>query len=365
MISNTAFSMWNFRRDVMADFVAQGHRISCLAVDDGVCGDHLRAIGVNFVPMTLTRSGANPFHEIKVISSLFFLIKKLKPDLIISYTIKPNAYVPLLAKLSGAPCMAVVTGLGYAFLKQNVTALVARFALRLGLIFATKIWFLNNDDMDIMCRRNAILKKKSSVLPSEGIDLDYFNDALFPYEPSDKFTCLMVARILKDKGVYEYAYAARKVREKYPFAEFQFLGGIDEENPAGLNQNEWDRLCAESGIIYLGTALDVRPIIARADICVLPSYREGIPLALLEGGAMRKPLIATNVAGCRDVIDHGVNGYLIESKNGDALAEAMIQMINIDKAAFTDMRNAARSFVYDRYRKDIVMKHYRDLLTEI
>jgi glycosyltransferase involved in cell wall biosynthesis len=360
LISNTAFSMWNFRRSVMADMVAEGCKVTCIAVPDHT-SDNIKTLGVDFIPLSLTRAGANPFHEINVIRFIFSHIKKLKPDLIISYTIKPNAYVPPIAKLLGIPCLAVVTGLGYAFIKDNFVARLARYVLRFGLNCTQKIWFLNHDDRHVVCRESPFLWGKSSILAGEGIDINYFSDKSFPLPSNDKFIFLMVARILKDKGIYEFAEAAKIIRQKKPQVECHVLGAIDHENPAGLSTDEWQKLCDESGVIYKGVSSDVRPFIAAAHVCVLPSYREGIPFALLEGGAMRKPLIATDVAGCRDVVRNGQNGYVVEVQNAHALADAMQKMIDLPHDSFVKMKDISRQIIVDEFCTEKVIEQYRKL----
>lgn len=361
LVSNTAQSLWNFRRDVIADMIKTGHHVTCVAVSDGA-EKNLRDLGVNFISVSMSRAGINPFSEIALLFHLFKILMTQHPDCIISYTIKPNAYMTVLSKLMGIPCLAVVTGLGYAFLTDTLRARLARSLLKMGLIFARHIWFLNKDDAAKICAGSSILTNKSSILEGEGIDTHVFDDALYVPPPEKPFVFLMIARILKDKGIYEFAGAAKRVKDAYPDTVFRVVGALDSDNPAGLSSEEWKALCAQCGLEYMGVADDVRPLLAAAQVCVLPSYREGIPRALLEAASMRRPLIATDVAGCRDVVRENITGFLVQSHDVKVLAEAMIKMLSLSADDFASMKRAARHDVQNRFGIDIIIKRYRDII---
>ena len=363
LVSNTAHSLWQFRRGLIADMVASGTRVTCMAPEDGSSAK-LIEMGAGFKPTAMTRSGLNPVSELLMIAGIWKGLKELRPDFIVSYTIKPNSYVPVLAKFMKTPCLAVVTGLGYAFLKDGLVAKVARSILKNGLRFASRVWFLNSDDRDILCEGNSSLRAKSGIIPGEGVDTAFFNADHFPARNGEALTFLMISRILKDKGVVEYAEAARQVRQIYPEAKFQLLGQIDPANPAALTAEEFQALCAKCGVDYLGTASDVRPFIANSDIAVLPSYREGIPLALLEAASMKRPLIATDVAGCRDVVRDGMNGFLVPPKDAESLSQAMIRMIQLPRPELQTMKDAARRDILERFSNEIVIGRYRQFFKD-
>ncbi len=363
-VSNTAQSLWNFRREVIADMIETGHHVTCVAASDGT-EKNLRDLGVNFISISLSRAGINPFSEMALIFQLFKILITQRPDFVISYTIKPNAYMTVLSKLMGVPCLAVVTGLGYAFLTDTLRARLARGLLKMGLIFAHHIWFLNNEDADKICAGSSILTQKSSILEGEGIDTQVFDDALYAPPPEKPFVFLMIARILKDKGIYEFADAAKIVKKTYPDTVFRVIGALDSDNPAGLSSEEWGILCTQCSLEYLGVAGDVRPLIAAAHVCVLPSYREGIPRALLEAASMRRPLIATDVAGCRDVVREGLTGFLVPSHDTQALAQAMVKMLSLSADDFMSMKQEARHDIQNRFGIDIIVKRYRDIIKTI
>lgn len=359
-ISNTTQSLWNFRRDVIQDLKKAGMRVSCIAADEQYA-DSLKSLGVEFFQIPLSRSGMNPLHELRSIFRIRSVLNSQKPDCVFSYTIKPNTYVPWISRILGIPCVAVVTGLGYAFLQKNFKACIARIALKLSLRTAKGIWFLNQDDLKLVCGHSNLMLRKSSVLPGEGINTDYFDSQKFPAADED-FSFLLIARLIKDKGVFEFASAAKLVSARYPQTKFCILGALDPGNPASLSAEEWGSLCKDAPIEYLGTASDVRPFIARAKVCVLPSYREGIPFSLLEGGAMSKPLIATDVPGCRDVVKDNETGFIVPVRNAQALADAMVRMIEMSPVDFREMSDKVRQDIDTRYGIQTVLAHYHAAL---
>jgi glycosyltransferase involved in cell wall biosynthesis len=363
-VSNTSFSMWNFRRHVIQALLNDGHQITCLVGADDTC-QHLRDMGVNVIELSLSRSGMNPLHELRLIWILYRHLKLISSDIVISYTIKPNSYVPVLSRILGIPSLAVVTGLGYAFLQNTTKAFLGRIFLRSGLRNATYIWFLNRDDANVFINDNEKIEKKISILQGEGIDTEYFDDKKFSEQSKSQYVFLMISRLLKDKGVEDYAEAARLVRMKYPYSEFRIIGSFDTNNPSAISIKTMEDWKQAGNIKYLGQKDDVRYDIANADICVLPSYREGIPFALIEAASMRRPLIATDVPGCRDVVIPGKTGYIVPVKSPEKLADSMISMINLSKDEFFTMKEAARFDMIERFDKLIIIQFYRDFLKRL
>lgn len=363
LVCNTAQSLFKFRGYIIKNLIADGYKVSCIAADDGE-SHHLTDLGAAFTAIPLSRSGMNPLREIYVVFLLLKELMRLKPDVVISYTIKPNSYVPLLARVLGVPCLAVVTGLGYAFIQGGLRAWLARTVLLVGLSCARRVWTLNRDDAEELIVRAPQLSSKISVAPGEGIDTDYFDDRLFPAKEGGRFTFMMIARLLKDKGVYEFAQAAQKVKAQYPDSCFQILGALDLENPAGLSAREFEKLCTDYPVTYLGVTSDVRKMIAESDVCVLPSYREGVPLALLEAASMRRVLIATDVAGCRDVVKDGVNGFLVSPRSSDLLAEAMCAVMALPSGDLYVMKEKARHDVCEGFAAQQITGLYRSILKD-
>jgi glycosyltransferase involved in cell wall biosynthesis len=254
-----------------------------------------------------------------------------------------------------------VTGLGTAFLSggflQRIAEGLYRHAFRnLGVIF-----FQNEDDRDLFLERRLVTAQQARLLPGSGIDLTQFAATDYPPE-SDAPVFLMIARLLRDKGVIEYVVAARKVKAEHPRARFQLLGAVDAANRTAIDAATVKSWQEEGVIEYLGTADDVRPHIAAAHCVVLPSYREGAPRTLIEAAAMARPLIATDVPGCRAVVEDGVTGYLCKVRDGDDLAKSMNTFLALPQAEMAQMGLAGRAKMAAHFDQAIVVEAYRNAL---
>lgn len=236
----------------------------------------------------------------KLTYNLYKIYKKISPNIIFNYSIKPIIYGSIAAKLSNIPSIAVNIGLGYTFINTNLITKISHLLYKFSLQFPKQVWFINEDDRNEFVTRNFVKKEKTLVLPSEGINIEYFSPIIV--KETNKIIFLLIARILWDKGIGEYYEAAKLIKAKYTDVEFQLLGNIDLENPKGISKDILQKWHDEKVINYLGYAKDVRKYISNASCVVLPSYREGKGMTLIEAGSMQKPLIATNVEGCKDIV---------------------------------------------------------------
>jgi glycosyltransferase involved in cell wall biosynthesis len=225
------------------------------------------------------------------------------------------------------------------------------------------VFFQNDEDRQLFVRNKLVREGKARLLPGSGIDLERFAPAP-PRDADAAPTFLLIARLLRDKGVIEYVEAARLVRREVPEARFQLLGFLDVENRTAVSRAEVQGWQAEGLVEYLGASDDVRPAIAAADCVVLPSYREGLPRTLLEGAALARPLIATDVPGCRQVVDEGMNGFLCEVRNPRSLADAMLRMIRLSSAERAAMGAAGRAKMERDYDEKLVIGRYLDAIAE-
>jgi glycosyltransferase involved in cell wall biosynthesis len=325
LVSRCAWTLYNFRAGLMRALLDRGDDVA----GGGAAGDgyeaKVEALGVPFHPLPVDKKGVNPLADLRLLWQLYRWYRKERPDVVHHFTIKPVIYGSIAARLARVPrIINTVTGLGYVFtdsckpwLRRLVEGLYS-CALRA----AHFTFFLNREDQQLLTERGIAKPGKTALLPGSGVDLARFS----PHLSRGSTNFLMVARLLRDKGVHEFVEAARLVRQRRPEARFQLLGGRDERNPAAVSQAEVDSWQAE--IECLGEVEDVRPFIAEADVVVLPSYyREGVPRSLLEAAAMAKPIITTDAVGCREVVDDGINGLLVPVKDAEALARAMIWMI--------------------------------------
>lgn len=311
-----------------------------------------RTLGLSndrFHAIPITRTGTNPLADLRATFALWRLMRTLRPDVSLPYTIKPVIYGSLAAWLARVPRrFALVTGLGYAFTgeRKGFIKHVVGMLYRLALSHVHKVFFQNPDDEQVF-RASAILPARipSVVVNGSGVDLAAF--AFQGMEATVQPVYLMIGRLMGDKGVREYANAARKIRAEFPLVRFQLAGWIDE-NPDAIAQSELDAWIAEATFEFLGRLDDVRPAISASTVYVLPSYREGTPRTVLEAMAMGRPIITTDAPGCRETVVDGVNGYLVAVKSVDALVEAMQRFIDNPGLAAA-MGQRSRQIAEDKY----------------
>ena len=319
----------------------------------------MRDLGVERVPIEIDRAGLNPFTDLRLLLKYRALLQRIRPAAYLSYTIKPNIYGALAAASLGIPALPNVSGLGTAFIRGGgLQALVTRL-YRIGFARAPVVFFQNQEDRALFIDRRIVKPSQAQVLPGSGVDLDFFLPAPLP---NGHPTFLFIGRLLRDKGVVEFVEAARMLRADYPEARFQLLGAVDEGNRTGIGQAEVDGWVADGIVEQLGTTDDVRPFIAAATAVVLPSYREGLPRSLLEAAAMARPLIASDVPGCRDVVEDGVNGFLSEVRNPGSLAAAMRRLLQLPRPQQIAMGEAGRKRVQERFSEAFVVRAYLDVL---
>lgn len=352
MIASFAESLVGFRGPLIAALQAKGLEVHVAAPDLSVSNPvrtRLEAQGLVVHDVRMRRTGTNPIADLCTLLDLHRLMRRIRPDFVMGYTIKPVIYGTLAAWTARVPRrFALITGLGYAFQQESgrgrLQALVQRlYALALGL--ADKVFFQNPDD-EAMFRQRAILAARvpSCVVNGSGVDVSGFPATPLP-QGNPRF--LLIARLLGDKGVREYVEAARRIRVKGRDASFALVGWIDS-NPDSIRQEELDAWVAEGVIDYLGKLSDVRPAIASSTVYVLPSYREGTPRTVLEAMAMQRAVITTDAPGCRETVIDGLNGFLIPVKSVDALEQAMLRFID-DTELAEKMGLYAREIAVNKY----------------
>ena len=310
----------------------------------------LESLGIEFHDIPLQRTGLNPFKDLSALLSLRKVIRQIDADFVLGYTIKPVIYGSLAAWMVGVKNrFALITGLGYAFtgaatgLRKVLRTLIQhlyRFSLS-----RNRLVFFQNPDDEALFRQLSLLKPAipSRVVNGSGVDVSEYTVAALPEKPS----FLLIARLLGDKGVREYAQAAALVKQRFSDVTFRLVGWIDD-NPDAISQAELDAWIAGGTIEYLGKLSDVRPAISECSVYVLPSYREGTPRTVLEAMAMGRAVITTDAPGCRETVVDGDNGFLVPVQDVSALAESMIKLIeNPDQ--LTAMGGRSRQIAEEKY----------------
>jgi len=363
MTVNAAWNIWNFRRPLVEALTANGYRITVLAPLDESVAD-LERIGCRFRRLEMSVKGLNPIEDLKLQRRLKQIFKEERPDAILSFTIKNNIFGARAARAACVPFLPNVTGLGTAFLSGGLLQAVAEQLYRRAFGKLPIVFFQNKDDRDLFLDRKLVRADQARLLPGSGIDLIRFAAAEMP--PADAPPVfLMIARLLRDKGVIEFVEAARLIKARNPEARFQLLGAAGSENRSAIDNATVEAWVAEDVVEYLGTTNDVRPAIAAASCVVLPSYREGAPRTLIEAAAMARPLISTDVPGCRAVVDTDVSGFLCEVRNADSLATAMGRFLALSPDCRTAMGQAGRAKMEQEFDQALVVAAYREALTAL
>jgi glycosyltransferase involved in cell wall biosynthesis len=354
--ANRLWNLVNFRGGLIRALAAAGVEVVLAAPRDVLPPDFPGELQ----ELPMDRSGMNPFADSVLTFRYARLLRAIRPRAMLSFTIKPNIYGALAARMTGVPSIANVSGLGTAFIRGGLFSRFVSALYRLAFAGSHAVFFQNPDDLDLFLSRGIVARNKARLLPGSGINLERFEPAK-PLE-SRAPIFLFIGRLLADKGVREFVEAARLTRKQFPAARFQLLGGLDPENRTAIAQDELNRWVVDGDVEYLGPADDVRPFISKASAIVLPSYREGLPRSLLEGAAMARPLIATDVPGCREIVKDGVTGLLCQVRSGASLAEAMARFAAMGVDRRQALGEAARRMVEAEYDERIVIDAYLEVL---
>jgi glycosyltransferase involved in cell wall biosynthesis len=360
---NAAWNIWNFRKPLVEALIADGHEVTVLAPRDDTV-PKLEALRCKFRDLDMSVKGLNPVEDFGLILRLRRIFKEMRPDVVLSFTIKNNTFGALAAKAAGVAFVPNVTGLGTAFLSGSALERIVVMLYKAAFRGLRVVFFQNEDDRGLFLSRGLATEAQARLLPGSGIDLEHFAEAPYPGEDQAP-VFLMIARLLRDKGVFEYVEAARLVKSAHPQARFQLLGAADAQNRSAIDREtvlQWEH---EGVIEYLGTTDDVRPAIAEAHCVVLPSYREGAPRTLIEAAAMGRPVIATDVPGCRGVVDEGDTGFLCQVKSASSLAEACTNFLDQSLQRRAAMGQAGRAKMVREYDKELVIQAYRSVIRRL
>ena len=358
VLGSYAPSLILFRGPLIVELVRRGHEVVAMAPDIGSdVAAQLEALGAQPREIGLVNASLGPLSTLKTLAALRRAFREIRPDAVLSYTIKPVTLGSLAASSAGVPrIIALITGLGFAFIpgagaKRRIGRTVATFLYRRALRKAHVVIFQNPDDRQFFSEKGMLGGKDATVVNGSGIDLAHFTPAPLPDEP--RF--LMISRLLGDKGVREYAAAAAALKTRYPQAKFGLVGYFDP-SPDGVTREEFERW--NGAIDFLGKLDDVRPAIADASVYVLPSYREGTPRSSLEAMAMGRPIVTTDAVGCRETVEDGVNGFLVAVRDSESLARGMEKFIQdpslIARMGAESRRIAERKFDVHQVNKAIV-----------
>jgi glycosyltransferase involved in cell wall biosynthesis len=340
----------------------QGHEVHTIAPFDHYTY-HLINAGCIHHNVRMDSRGANPIKDMALIIELSLIYHRLKPDVILHFTVKPNVYGTLAAAFLAIPVINNVCGLGTVFLKEGLVSRIAKLLYKIAFRFPVKVFFQNPEDKDFFIDKRLISAKITDLVPGSGINVSSFTPS--PLK-NDVFTFLFISRLIYDKGIVEYFEAIKILKKKYGIkARFQLLGAKDTKHKRGLPAHVINTWVKEGHVEYLGKTDDVRPFINQADCVVLPSYREGSPRSLMEAACMAKPIVATDVAGCKQVVEDGKTGLLCRVQDPGDLAAKMLMMLEIPSDIRQQMGARGRRKMEAEFSDTVVIKKYLDAFDEL
>jgi glycosyltransferase involved in cell wall biosynthesis len=363
LTSNTSWYLYNFRKNTILALIDHGYQVIVIAPVDQY-SSLMISLGVKFIPLKIDSGGMNPFKDLYTIFTFINIFKKNKIDVILSFTPKNNIYSAIAASFFNIKVVNNIAGLGGIFMQKNFMSYFVRHLYKFSLKRVDKVFFQNVEDQNFFLDYKIISGDRSERIPGSGVDLKRF----IPMNKQDdnviKF--ILIARMLYDKGIEQYVEAARTLKKIHGNVEFYLLGFLDVDNPSSIKKEEMNRWVEEKVITYLGVSNSVENELAKCDCVVLPSYyREGVPKSLLEGAAMAKPIITTNNIGCRDVVDHGKNGFICEPRSSASLTDAMEMFINLNPEERYRMGQESRLKVIRDFDEEIIIKRYLSTVIDL
>ncbi len=347
---NHDVGIYNFRLEIIQRILAEGHRV-IISSPYGKRIDDLIREGCEYKEIKLSRHGKNPIDECVLIARYIKLIKSVKPDVVISYTIKPNIYGGIVCSLTKTPYIPNITGLGTAVENGGAIQKLVCSLYRIGLKKAHKVFFQNEGNKEFFAKKN-ICAEKHILIPGSGVNLQKYCPQAFP-ENDDTIKFLMIARIMKDKGIDEYLQAAKSIKAKYPNAEFHICGFCEPEY-----ERRMEEIKNKGIVVYHGMVNDVRVLLQDMHCTVLPSYHEGMANVLLESAASARPVIATNVPGCRETFDEGVTGFGCEAKSTQSLIDAIEKFLSLSHEEKEKMGALGRKKMEECFDRQLVVEAY-------
>ena len=358
VLSNSAGGLYHFRSELLEALLGKGHDVFFCVPDkqDAMFVQLLETVGCTYIHTPMSRRGVNPIDDIMLVRQYQRVAKDVRPDVILSYTIKPNLYGSFVAARARIPIIMNITGLGSALQTGKLKSLVTRMYRYAGK-HAAVVFFQNKANMDWFFANRLVAPEKTRLIPGSGVNLEKFRP-LPKINDDGVVRFLFIGRIMRDKGIEEYLAAAARIRRRHPYTEFQVVGWYEEERYR-------ERLEGNDDVRYLGRSGDVREQIREADCIVHPSHHEGMSNVLLEGAAMGKPLIASNIAGCREAIDDGVNGFVVEPICVDDLVDKLERFLSMDRNAWVKMGMKSREKVEREFDRNIVVNAYLEAIEEI
>lgn len=371
IIVNEVSTLLHFRKELVKDLVKEQYEVFCIAEGySSQTKDIIRSWGAEPVEHNLKRSNLNPLNDLVQVFKIRKTLKQISPDVVLTCFVKPVIFASISAKLAGVKrIVGMIEGLGYAFtpsptpkgFKSKLIKFLQIFLYKISLPTLDKVLFLNPDDKNELLEKHNIYVKDSEIIGGIGVNLDdYFYTE---QNISDDVSFIFLGRLLKEKGIFEFLSAARKVKEKYSQTQFFVLGQIDKQNPTAMSEEILQTYIDDEVIIYPGYVTNVQEYIVKSNIFVLPSYREGVPKSTQEAMAMGKVILTTDVPGCKETVVDGLNGFIVPVFSTHELAEKMIYLIE-NKSELVQMGYNSRKIAENKFNVRDINKKIISILDE-
>ena len=363
---NSSWNLVNFRSGLIRSLVNAGHDVIAVAPLDGY-STKIPSLGCKYIPIAIDAKGKNPFKELFLVFRFLRLFKATNPDLFLGYTIKPNIYGSLAARLCGVKVINNIAGLGISFQSRTIFTRFIELLYLIALSSSYLVFFQNEEDRDQFVRLGLVTRELTDRLPGSGVDLLRFSfNPLLPRTITRPFRFLLFSRMLWSKGIGEFVDAARQLKTNYPNVEFCLVGFLDVDNPDAISHETMDEWAAEGVINYHGSTDNVAAEIISADCVVLPSYYpEGVPRSLLESAAIGRPIVTTDTVGCREVVKPNDNGFLCKPRDAQDLAEKMEHILSLSEARLSDMGLASRRLAESTFDENIIINRYLEAIRDV
>lgn len=363
-VANTSWYLYNFRLSLLKEMVASGWKVFVMAPQDKY-SQYFEIHGIRFVRLIISRRGVNPFKELLAIWRIYVIYNRIQPDFINLFTPKMAIYGSFAARLAGIKnVVSSITGLGYAFINKGILHFIVRAMYKVTFQGVSQVIFQNSNDKEMFLRYKLIPPKKVYLVKGSGVNTEYFTSHVNDNRLNGNITFALISRMLWDKGVGEFVEAAKSTKRNLPTVKFLLVGSPDYGNPNTVPKKFLEDQNANGCIEWIEHVDDVKPFIVKSDVVVLPSYREGLPKVLLEAASCGRAIVATDVPGCREIVEHGINGLLVPPKDANSLAEAMLKLAK-DPGLRLQMGQNGRKKVLREFDDKIVIKKTMEIYKKV
>tara|TARA_B100001057_G_scaffold264273_1_gene264373 strand:- start:221 stop:1345 length:1125 start_codon:yes stop_codon:yes gene_type:complete len=363
--ANSCWYLYNFRSSTIKKLIKEKYKVVCVAPKDSFYKD-LISLGCELIFITFESKSLNPINNIYLIIKFWKIFKKIKPFIIFNFTIKNNIFGSFAASLLNIPVINNVSGLGTSFINNNLLSKIVLLLYKLSQKKVLYLYFQNEDDKEYFVNQKIILIDKAKILPGSGVNTTRFQPKLISNKRADNILRFFYfGRFIYDKGLLELIQAFEKIKKNYPNCELWLAGAIDPKNKTSISQKTIDSWGQITGVTIYNQTNMIENLLSQVDCVVLPSYREGMPKSLLEACSMELPVVATNVPGCRSIIEDGFNGFLFSPKDTESLVEALKKIIDMPIKIRKEMGYNGRKLIKQKFSEEIVVKEILKNIQEV